>query len=225
MPNIYELDFTSGTLKTGKGRWFRIHTIKINKGELCVSWPAYNEGYCNFVREIKAVKRRLGYNKKVDSFYAYNVTNNQSKLLESVSSKENIKKEEGNNMQELNFAQTSAIEVLQRMVKAAEGDDMTVIGIFVNKGNGVTTIKFKSGRTVSVKYDGIGEFDVHKGIAMALAKAAFGSKILQSCLLSYQYQKSGEENKKEKKARQEKKRKKADEVLKKLHKDSIKEEK
>ena len=81
---------------------------------------------------------------------------------------------------------------------------MRIIGIYSNEKKGRTTIKFADGRVVSVQCDKEDKFDAHKGIAMALAKAAFGSKVLQECLSSYSEQKSGEENKKAKKARKEK---------------------
>ena len=85
-----------------------------------------------------------------------------------------------------------------------EENNMKITGVYSNKKKGRTTIKFADGRVVSVQCDKEDKFDAHKGIAMALAKAAFGSKVLQECLSSYSEQKSGEENKKAKKARKEK---------------------
>lgn len=85
-----------------------------------------------------------------------------------------------------------------------EENNMKITGVYSNTKKGRTTIKFADGRVVSVQCDKEDKFDVHKGIAMALAKAAFGSKVLQECLSSYSEQKSGEENKKAKKARKEK---------------------
>lgn len=85
-----------------------------------------------------------------------------------------------------------------------EENNMKITGVYSNKKKGRTTIKFADGHVVSVQCDKEDKFDAHKGIAMALAKAAFGSKVLQECLSSYSEQKSGEENKKAKKARKEK---------------------
>lgn len=85
-----------------------------------------------------------------------------------------------------------------------EENNMKIVGVYSNEKKGRTTIKFADGRVVSVQCDKEDKFDAHKGIAMALAKAAFGSKVLQECLSSYSEQKSGEENKKAKKARKEK---------------------
>lgn len=85
-----------------------------------------------------------------------------------------------------------------------EENNMKIVGVYSNEKKGRTTIKFADGRIVSVQCDKEDKFDTHKGIAMALAKAAFGSKVLQECLSSYSEQKSGEENKKAKKARKEK---------------------
>ena len=85
-----------------------------------------------------------------------------------------------------------------------EENNMKIVGVYSNEKKGRTTIKFADGRIVSVQCDEEDKFDTHKGIAMALAKAAFGSKVLQECLSSYSEQKSGEENKKAKKARKEK---------------------
>ena len=85
-----------------------------------------------------------------------------------------------------------------------EENNMKIVGVYSNEKKGITTIKFADGRVVSVQCDKEDKFDAHKGIAMALAKAAFGSKVLQECLSSYSEQKSGEENKKAKKARKEK---------------------
>lgn len=85
-----------------------------------------------------------------------------------------------------------------------EENNMKIVGVYSNEKKGRTTIKFADGRVVSVQCDKEDKFNAHKGIAMALAKAAFGSKVLQECLSSYSEQKSGEENKKAKKARKEK---------------------
>lgn len=89
-------------------------------------------------------------------------------------------------------------------IASKEENNMKITGVYSNKKKGRTTIKFADGRVVSVQCDKEDKFDAHKGIAMALAKAAFGSKVLQECLSSYSEQKSGEENKKAKKARKEK---------------------
>ena len=61
-----------------------------------------------------------------------------------------------------------------------------IIGVYSNKGNRTTSIKFEDGRIVSVTCDEEDMFDIEKGIAMALAKAAFGSKVLQFCLSNYE---------------------------------------
>ncbi len=93
-----------------------------------------------------------------------------------------------------------------------EGENnMKIIGVYSNEKKGRTTIKFDNGRVVSVQCDEEDKFDVHKGIAMALAKAAFGSKVLQECLSSYSKQKTGKENKKAKKARKAKAKAKKEE--------------
>ena len=89
-------------------------------------------------------------------------------------------------------------------IASKEENNMKIVGVYSNEKKGRTTIKFADGRVVSVQCDKEDKFDAHKGIAMALAKAAFGSKVLQECLSSYNEQKSGEENKKAKKARKEK---------------------
>lgn len=92
-----------------------------------------------------------------------------------------------------------------------EENNMKITGVYSNEKKGRTTIKFDDGRVVSVQCDEEDKFDAHKGIAMALAKAAFGSKVLQECLSSYSKQKSGKENKKAKKARKAKAKAKKEE--------------
>lgn len=98
-------------------------------------------------------------------------------------------------------------------IASKEENNMKITGVYSNKKKGKTTIKFADGRVVSVQCDKEDKFDAHKGIAMALAKAAFGSKVLQECLSSYSEQKSGEENKKAKKARKEKALAKQEKIL------------
>ena len=133
---------------------------------------------------------RYGLNLSMDDLYRYGILINPARLTRLTFNTRYKEATVSNNM------------IFK--IASKEENNMKIVGVYSNEKKGRTTIKFADGRVVSVQCDKEDKFDVHKGIAMALAKAAFGSKVLQECLSSYSEQKSGEENKKAKKARKEK---------------------
>lgn len=147
---------------------------------------------CILCDELKRRLRieRYGLNLSMDDLYRYGILINPARLTRLTFNTRYKEATVSNNM------------IFK--IASKEENNMKIVGVYSNEKKGRTTIKFADGRVVSVQCDKEDKFDAHKGIAMALAKAAFGSKVLQECLSSYSEQKSGEENKKAKKARKEK---------------------
>ena len=86
----FEIEFTVTTVKKMNNSYakaFYIDRFEIDEIEQeCEQRVSY--GYVNFKDAVKKLKRKYNYNKKYDSFYCYEITEEGKKLLKSVSSTE-----------------------------------------------------------------------------------------------------------------------------------------